>query len=301
MPAPSLVSSRCADPRRQRGAAVVLALLTVSFAAIVAGAAVADVSHRLEEVSGRVDQAHARELAYGAIDWARNVLADDARSSAVDHAGEPWAIRIPPTPIAQDAADGMIGGHIEDVSGRFDLNSLWTAGRPDADAAGRLARLLVALGESPPDAARAATALGAHLAAQPDQRIGDIAELARIEGFDAALVARMRPFTTALPAPARINVNTAAPEVLAAIVPGLDLDAARAVVAGRERAWFRNAGDFSAALPPVASPPSALLTDVRSRYFRITVLARRGVAVSRLESLVDRQQAWPAIVWTRSP
>ena len=76
---------------------MILALLTVAFVAGLAAAAVGDLGVAMDQVTGRHDQAQARQLARGAVDWACNVLAEDARGSTVDHLGEAWAVQVPPT------------------------------------------------------------------------------------------------------------------------------------------------------------------------------------------------------------
>lgn len=307
MSAPSLACSRYAEP--QRGAAVVLAMLTVSFAAIVASAAMADFGLSIEAVQGRRDQAQSRQLARAAVDWSRAILAQDERDSATDHARENWAVKIPPTQISDDPRDGTVGGEIIDVSGRFNLNDLAPAGRTDAAACLRLQRLLENLGEPAQSARRLSLAAAAWIATGTRAE-GDTAphaplvvadEITRIPDFDPLLVARLTPFVAALPTPSRINVNTAAPEVLSALVPGLNLDAARVLAAERERAWFRNLADLAQRLPEGATSPGAQLADVRSRHFLVVIHAGFGTAVTRLEALLDRRERWPELLWYRLP
>lgn len=310
MPAPSRATLPCAErrARRQRGAAVVLALIAVSLAAMLAAAALGDFGHALESVGGRRDQAQSRQLARAAVDWTRNVLAEDQRTSATDHRGEIWAVKVPPTPLTADPADGTVGGEIIDLSGRFNLNDLAPGGQPDRDAHARLQRLLELLGDSAEDARRASLALGAWISAggsgadgAPRTALLALDELSRLPGFDPARIARLAPFLATVPAPSRINVNTAPAEVLAALIPGLSLDAARVLVAERERAWFRDLADFGERLPDGAGLPDARLADVRSRYFHVTIHASYGVALTRLEALLDRRETWPELLWYRLP
>ena len=131
-----------------------------------------------------------------------------------------------------------------------------------------------------------------------------MAELRLVTGFDEALVHRLTPFVSALPAPSRINVNTAPAEVLAAVVPELELNDARILVAERERAWFRDLADFSARLPsgahlPSGAQPASTALDVRSRHFAVIGRSSFGSAVVRMEVLLDRRETWPSIVWQR--
>ena len=127
---------------RQRGAAVILALLTVALVAGLAAAAVGDLGVAMDQVTGRHDQAQARQLARGAVDWARNVLAEDARGSTVDHLGEAWAVQVPPTPVEE----GELAGDIREQSGRINLNNLVQADGPDLGEMDQFLRLLAILG-----------------------------------------------------------------------------------------------------------------------------------------------------------
>ncbi len=294
-----------------------MAMLTVALATGLAAAAVAAVDAAIDAAAGRRDQAQARLLARGAIDWARNVLADDAMTSSADHLLEPWAIRVPPTPVGDPGSDahGELSGEIVDLSGRFNLNNLAPEGRSDRQAALAFARLLVMLEVPPPRAVALAERLqdaidadrtgadgrGGEPAGLPDAPLLQLEELGRLPGFDAALLRRLQPFVTALPAPSRINVNTAPAEVLAAAIEGLELEAARSLVARRRTAWARDLADFARLLPDDAEPPDPRRLGVASTHFLVTGRARHGLSMVRLEALLERTETWPEILWQRLP
>lgn len=309
MPAPSRASSHCAE----RGAAVVTALLTVALVAGMAAALLTDYGAGLESLAGRRDQAQARWLARGAIDWGRNVLSDDAGRSQVDHSGEPWTVKVPPTPVE----DGEVSGELRDQSGLFNLNDVVRGGQADAHGTEALLRLMAALGIAAGEARAAVAALADWIDADtrtpggmeergaypgsmpPNGPLAHLDELAQIPAFGEALRERLRPFVVALPPPSPVNVNMAGAEVLHAIVPGLTLDAARVLVAERERAWFKDIADANARLPEGSGPLAADRTSVRSLYVLATGRARYGRSVIRMEVLLDRRQKWPNIVWQR--
>jgi general secretion pathway protein K len=122
-----------------------------------------------------------------------------------------------------------------------------------------------------------------------------------VRGFDAAARARLRPFVTALPRFTAVNVNTASPEVLAAVIEGLDLDGARELVAQRERAYFRNRADFLAKLPAGAVAGG---NDVAtsSDFFQASVRVTIGGAQARGIALLAREpRGWPEVVWRKYP
>jgi general secretion pathway protein K len=139
--------------RGERGAVLLLALLSVFLVAIVASALLRDLGDTLASLSGRRDLLQARELAVAAVDWARNVLSEDARTSRIDYAGELWATAVAPMRIVGEGdgtsdADGggEVSGQISDLSGRFNLNSLKNAGLADLGQVAAYSRLLGLLG-----------------------------------------------------------------------------------------------------------------------------------------------------------
>lgn len=296
----------CEKPRNasrgQRGAAILLAMITLFVCAGLAASMIGQLGRSVDSASGQQDLAQARILARAAVDWARNVLADDRVRTAVDHTGQPWAIRVPPTPVE----NGEVSGEIQCWSGRFNLNNLAPQGEPDTAAIHAFMRLLQATDVSPADASRLADALTRRLGvatsspyAAPPTPLLDIAELADLPGVDQALLERLSPLVTALPAPSRINLNTAPAEVLIAITEGLDRVTARALVAERERIWYRNTADYTSRLPPNARIINPQSVDIRSRHFLVTGRAGYGAATVRLEVLLDRAEIWPDIIWQR--
>ncbi|MDP1718721.1 MAG: type II secretion system protein GspK, partial [Burkholderiales bacterium] len=129
----------------------------------------------------------------------------------------------------------------------------------------------------------------------------DVAELALVRGFDDNVRASLRPFVTALPRFTAVNANTASPEVLAAVIEGLDLDGARAIVAQRKRTYFRNWSDFFNQLPPGLIVPTENIS-VSSDYFIATTRITIGGAQARGSALLAREKdGWPAIAWRKYP
>ncbi len=297
---------RCADHHfrnRQQGAAILLALITLFVCISLAAATLTQVGRSLDSAAGHRDLAQARLLARAAVDWARNVLADDRLNTAVDHTGQPWAVKVPPSPVG----DGEVSGEIQCWSGRFNLNSLILEGEPNPKAIAAFTRLLQALDVPQASASRLASALTRRLSSaskdlqadQPGGLLTDTKELAQVAGFDQLMVDRLAPFVSALPALTKINLNTAPAEVLIAITDGLELTNARALVAERDSVWYRNVADYRLRLPEGASLVSPQWVDVRSRHFLVTGRASFGAATVNLEVLLDRADIWPEIIWQR--
>ena len=318
MSAPCVDSSRYVRPlRRNRGTAVIMAILTVALVATLAASVVREYGANVMSLTGRHDQNQARWLARGAVDWARNVLANDARTSATDHSGEAWATKIPATPVD----NGEVSGEVEDLSGRFDLNSVVRNGAADANNLATYKRLLKLSGIDDDRAASLATALvewilrtsadGAK-STQSDQSSGaprglqlppqtplvDVDELQLIDGYDKDVMVNLRRFVAAHPAVSALNLNTVSAEVLAALMPDLGIAVTRALVEERLRAPFKDVNDFVARSHRSSHAPKTGLAVV-SRYFLVSGRARYGESTTRMLVLLDRQNQWPEIIWQK--
>ena len=298
----------------QRGVAVVMAISVVALAAIATTAMMTTQNIWSRETELEVDHAQAQVLIQAGVDWARAVLSDDRRLNNVDHLKEPWALRLPPMPVD----NGELAGYIDDQQGAFNLNNLTVGGKISVVQFARFQRLLSILGLPATLASSLADWIDAdndqqpnggaedeyYLSLQPpylaaNRPLTDVAELALVRGFNDEVRARLSPFVSALPANTAINVNTASPEVLSAVIDGLDLDSARALVAQRERAYFRDYADFSSRLPRGIEIATSDV-GVSSNYFLARVRVTIGGAEARgLALLVRPAIGWPAIVWRK--
>lgn len=307
---------RAAVRKRQRGVAVVLAMGVVALAAIAAAAMLASQSTWSRHAELSSEHVQAQALVQAGVDWARAVLSDDRRVSGVDHLGEPWALRLPPVPVD----NGELAGQIDDQQGAFNLNNLVRNGVVSPAHLVQFRRLLQILDLPDALAANLVDWLDADNEPQPqggaedayyqaqqppylaaNRTLTDVAELALVRGFDQAVRARLRAFVSALPSFTAVNVNTASPEVLAAVIDGLDLDAARALAVQRSRAYFRNRANFLAQLPPGAVAGGNDVTTA-SQYFLASVRVTIGGAQARGTALLTREGAgWPAVVWRKYP
>ena len=299
---------------KQRGVAVVMAMSVVALATIATTAMMMTQSTWSRESELEGDHAQAQVLIQAGVDWARAVLSDDRRLSNVDHLKEPWALRLPPMPVD----NGELAGFIEDQQGTFNLNNLAMGGKISVVQLERFRRLLSILGLADTLAYSLADWIDADSDQQPNggaedeyylslpspylaanRPLTDVAELALVRGFNDEVRARLSPFVSALPGNTAINVNTASPEVLSAAIDGLNLDAARALVAQRERAYFRDYADFSNRLPRGVEIANSELK-VSSNYFLARVRVTIGGAEARgLALLVRGDIGWPAIVWRK--
>lgn len=277
----------------QRGVAIVLAMGVVALAALTATAMMVSQSTWSRQAELTAGHVQAQLLIQAGLDWSRAVLSDDRRAGNVDHLGEPWALQLPPIPVE----NGTLAGRVEDQQGKFNLNNLLKNGRLNSAQLAHFRRLLSILALPP--------ALADTLAKRLEAGGGpltDTADLALLRGFDERVRARLRPFVAALPRFTALNPNTASPEVLAAVVEGVDLDSARGIVAQRERAYFRNFAEFFKQLPPGLIVPTDDIS-VSSDFFIAAMQATVGGAQARGAALLARGDSgdWPAVVWRKMP
>ncbi|MCC6303858.1 MAG: type II secretion system minor pseudopilin GspK [Rhodobacteraceae bacterium] len=279
------------------------ALAAAALAVLARGEAARD---RLALLAG-ADQAARYSDAAGLLLAA--VLAADAAEGETDDAGEGWA-----RPREGETVDrGRVDWRMADLQGRFNLNWLAVEGEFAALARAAFLRLAATAGLPPGLAARAADALdpaaagrdAAYRAGPRGSRprpgaVMAAGELMLVEGMTGADFDRLAPFLAALPAAAALNLNTALPEVLAAVLPGQSPQGvARAI--RRVTIPVATVADFRAeVLDGLAGGDStSLLPDDRlavgSEWFEARIVARLDEAVLRRRLLLWRPPGGGAV------
>lgn len=308
---------RSAPPFRQRGVAVVLAILIVALAAIIAvrifwqQRAWGDAIHASGAHLQRQAYAHAGLL------WVRTLLRDDAARSSVDHLQELWATPLPLT-VIQDGVE--MGGEIVDQQGLFNLNNLVG---DDGTANPRMIQvyhgllgqlglpggLAVSLADwMDKDGIRLADGEreddsyleGVPPALPGNQRLRELEDLRFVSGYSNDVIRALRPFVAVLPRQTQVNVNTAPEEVLMAYIGGLRREEAR-FIADTRKVYFKDRKDFLARLPRSGEIGlSELEFDVASRYFLLRSVVRADSGVIESHSLLERFGAnTPTVVWEK--
>ena len=300
--------------RRQRGVAAVTALLIVAVAASAASLMLAQQSAMLDQTMLVASRAQADMYAQAGFDWARGVLLADGKGSTTDNLAEGWAQPIVGLPIER----ALVAGDIADEQGRFNLNNVINGtARSESDI--KLLRNLLALVDLSPDLADAVVDwvdgdddLTSTSGAESSYYLGlprpyraanapfaQVDELYRVRGFDAAAVARLRPYVTALPERTAINVNTA-PEIVIAAAFGAPREKVTALLAGRIKTPFADKVAFTTA---AGSAGLAAQTDfdVKSAWFSVRIQVSQDEVQLASEGLIRRDAAkgLAAIAWRR--
>ncbi len=299
--------------RAQRGAALLLAMLILTLIATLAAGMVWQQWRAIQVESAERGRTQAAWILSGALDWARLILREDARTGGPDHLGEPWAVPLAEARLSSflaadrdnnnvtdnDSLDAFLSGSITDAQSRWNLRRLIDADGKVVEAELRVLQRLCDAAGTPSDApGRIAAALArawpAPAAARTDsettiapQRLSQLAWL----GIDNATLRRLEPWVILLPAAdTKVNVNTAPAEVIAAAVDGMSLGAAQRLVQERQRQHLRDVTatpgrDFFPADP--ATRLDGLGT--ASRFFIIQGRLRLDNRVLEERSLVERR------------
>jgi general secretion pathway protein K len=297
---------------RQRGVALITALLVVSLVTVVA-VAMATRQHidvRLTANLLHGEQAYAYALAAEA--WARVILRRDERQSNYDSLNEDWATALPPIAVE----GGQVSGGIEDLQGRFNINNLiGQDGKVSEADLAYFQQLLQILNLEP----TLASALLDWLDADIDVRFPDGAEdenyllgpvpyrtanrpmvstseLRLVKGFDQNAVQLLEPYVTALPQRTHINVNTALPVVLLALNKDLAQSDVDALIAGRGDSGYPTVQAFLAN-EVLAGRKVAEQVDVKSNYFLVHTDVIVGQGQAHLVSVLLRDKGKTRVLY----
>ena len=292
--------------RRERGAALLAAMLTVTLVATLAATALWQQWRSVEVEAAERARVQSAWLLTGALDWARLILRQDANAGGADHLAEPWAVppqeaRLSPflstdTSTADADRDAFLSGQITDLQGRMNLTNLIEDGKVSIPASQALARLFDQLGLPATDLTQLTLQL---LAASQVVKPGEapnqqsplmprtVDQLAWF-GLSKATVNALKPFVTFLPERTPLNINTASAEVIQATVPGVEMAEATRLVGARERAHFATLADAARLVPAIGDSGVGNLLAVNSRFFEVRGRVRLDQAVVEEVSVVQR-------------
>ena len=294
----------------QTGAALLTAMIIVTLVATLAASMVWQQWRAVQVEGAERARAQSAWILAGALDWARLILKEDARSgagaNAVDHLGEPWAVPLAEARLStflaadqsntDDAPDAFLSGLITDAQSRFNVANLLKAdGTPDPDQVEVLFRLCEATGISTDVATRITSGLrdvkagGKTPPPTAPLKPRTVAQLAWL-GIPPEAVRALTPYIVVLDAPTPVNMNTAPREVVFAVVQGFDLGQAERFVQTRQRKHFDSTATLQAALPPNFDMTKIKLA-VTTKFFEVRGRLRLGTRVLEQISLVERRTA----------
>ena len=317
---------RPAHHRRQRGVAIVTALLLTTLAVTIVASLFWQQQVQVRSMENQRLQLQTRWIVRGALDYARLIL----RQDGADRGNRTTLDGVWTTPLAETRLDqyiererveqenfnATISGRITDAQSRYNLANLASNRVVSPDNVLLFQRLLNNLRLDTSLAQRAAEEVArTQKGTQPPQPSqvsndgrGEPMELQRVEdllavsGFSPQAVEKLRDFVIVLPPATPLNVNTAPAELLSALVNNLSLSEAESMVNARKRASYLDLNNFTSQLGgrPI---PSTVQADVRSDNFLVLSQVKLDRATLDTQALVHREPASgnfrTTVVWIR--
>ncbi|MDL2353852.1 MAG: type II secretion system minor pseudopilin GspK [Pseudomonadota bacterium] len=301
-------------PGRQRGVAVITALLLTTLAITIVASLFWQQQVQVRSMENQRLHLQTKWILRGALDWAGLVLRQDGRDNSYTSLDQVWATPLAETRLDQyierervegEVFDATLSGSIIDATSRYNLGNLAKdRGAPLLPQIEIFKRLLVNLKLDPALAVRTAAAVAAgrpqQASAEPpvdgapkaapssSQPVGlrQLDDLLSIPGYTVEMVEKLRDFVIVLPETTTVNVNTAPTEVLAAVIPDLSLAEANGLAARRKSAAWRDLTYFTTDLHGKKEVPGAVA--VQSNYFLVRSRVRLDRAALDAEALINR-------------
>lgn len=300
----------------QRGIALLTILVMVALATILAATIAKRQTNTAENTGYLMRQDQSLLYAKSAEAFFSELLIQDSdNGSSIDHLQENWAKPMPAFPVE----DGFISGRLLDESGKFNLNNLLKADGSVDDSARRWFEKLLQRVGLPAELSQAVIdwqdaddettgAMGAesnyyqgldpsYLAS--NTRFHQVEELKLVRGFEGKNYDLIAPYVTALPEATKINMNTAAPLLLASIDPKLDVKTLEQELKAKqaELAYFNSVEDLwklnaFSGIEPQNKTDAAAWLDSKSNYFTAqieVVLSERKRQFSSAMMRKDKQ------------
>jgi general secretion pathway protein K len=297
---------------RDRGAALLAAMLTVALVATFAAAALWQQWRSVEVEAAERARVQAAWVLTGALDWARLVLREDGRSGGPDHLGEPWAVPLREARLSSflaadrsntadtgpEVLEAFLSGQITDLQSKLNATNLVAEGKVSERDLRSFARLFELLGLPASELDRLAENLRFALDTSGSNRSSPMAPLVpqQVEqlvwlGLSESTVAALQPYVTVLPTGNTwVNLNTASAEVIYASLEALSMADAQRLVTARESSFFRTVADAKNAIgaPDAAFADGQVNVNVSSRFFEIRSRLRLDQLVVEERAVVQR-------------
>ncbi|HKW84665.1 MAG TPA: type II secretion system minor pseudopilin GspK [Burkholderiaceae bacterium] len=306
-------------PTRQRGAALLTAMIIVTLIATLAVSMVWQQWRAVQVEGAERARTQSSWILSGALDWAKLILAEDQRNT--QRTGQPTALTSPwAVPLAEarlstflaadkdnntdDGPEAFLSGSITDMQGRYNLNRLFddTSGVPNNDEVRRLDRLCTALNLDSSVSGRIVNGLrdaraGTANAPLEPVRVSQLTWL----GVDAASVTVLEPYVAILPkvpgdrARLLVNINTAPREVLRAVLD--DSGTTEWILQTRQRTPFTNTDKLKTQAPGLDLDKAKVGTT--SNFFEVRGRLRLADRILEERSLIQRLPNFKSLVLER--
>lgn len=269
---------RVLSDRREHGMALVGSVVLAMLIAIMALAMQQRLSADLDRYETARDQRDRSLQLEAGLDVARSVLLQDVRESMVDHRREAWA---EPLDILLSSRNEQpvrrLRISLVDLESRYNLANLIVNGQLSPAAAATAARLVVSAGvpASRVDALLRQI-LDRGMTASDESGENAWVDLMTRAGLSGPEQQALSQLAMWLPDPSALNVNTASPAVLAAVIPGLNANLGQALAQRLAALPANSPADVALKLPGVPLDLEGLELGVSSRHFELSVQLIEG-------------------------
>lgn len=245
----------------QRGVALLTILLLVVSITVVAGSMLASQKIAIRRSGLVFDQNQLLQDINAGQQFAITMIRADNKLNDTDSEQDIWAQPIPPYTLGAHS----ISIELRDEAARFNINNLYQNGAVDTAALALFQRLLTQLNLEPDIAIavldyqdtdsdvyldggdekavynqQSSTAVNKTL---PNQPFVSIDQLQEVRGVTAEVLTTLRPYITAAPYSVPINVNTASPVLLAALMDGATREQMQQLVDMRSKRALESVDD----------------------------------------------------------
>ncbi|MFS2005941.1 type II secretion system minor pseudopilin GspK [Duganella sp. CT11-25] len=301
-------------PRRQRGVAVITALLLTTLAVTIVASLFWQQQVQVRSMENQRLQLQTRWILRGALDLSRLILNQDFMDAPnFTQLNGIWATPLEETRLDDyiererlqgESFNATLSGKMVDAQSRYNLANLASGKKINTDELAVFERLLanlkldsnlapaaaslVANAQKAVPAAASGTGTGGTVTQQnPSQSSGGaepmdlvrVEDLLAVSGFTPQAIEQLRDYVIILPSATPVNVNTAPAELVAALVPNLSLSDAAAVVSSRNRGlYYRDVSGFTS----VAQVAAALRATAGVAMVTVAVKSNYFLAFSRV-------------------
>ncbi len=290
--------------RRQAGVALLSAMLIVVLAATIAVNLAHDEKFTMRKTAYTQNSERALAQAMGLEDFVRIYLRKDRTDTSIDSLAEDWATTFAEGEGVAPIEGGYVMGRIEDEQGKFNLNSLLNS----AIVVSRFSRLCDNLGVDNQFIPALMDWIDPDFDVRyPDgmednyeyyrvanREMTDISELLLVHHMTDEIYAALKPFITALPATAGLNVNTMSAELYRSLDDNLNSDL---FVEEQPETPFNSAAEF------ISRMQLGIVADglmVQTEYFRAFGDVVQGDHVLQFNTLIHRNSTGATEVINRT-
>ncbi|MCF6438370.1 type II secretion system minor pseudopilin GspK [Pseudoalteromonas luteoviolacea] len=308
--------------KKQQGAALIIVLFIVALAASLAAEMSSSLMVQVQKVSNTQTHQQAKWYSYGTEELVKKVLLDSRKDDPDKvHLGQPWAIDEVPYPVD----DGTLSGKVTDLQACLNLNAL-RAPKDQSDSTNAtnpahraLLELLKNIEDLPAQESEEAMADSVYdwldedsitfrSGAEEDEYMSrqmpymtannlmaSESELRVIKGFNPLVMEKLLPYVCVIPGSTdlAINVNTVLPEqalLLSALLDGLSLSGAEAVIAARPEEGFDNLQDFFTEAKNQGAQDTKKaekIFTITSNYFKLRAKASFDERLFKMTSILE--------------